>query len=123
MSNSIDQVSALEQRRWAAVLAADIETLTELYSPDLAYTHTDGKLDSREQYLAPLAQGLFRYTAVPRSDLHYREHGDAVIITGRVDLTIDAGGPAIVKAMRFSAVWSRAGGPWQLVAWHANALD
>jgi ketosteroid isomerase-like protein len=104
------------------VLDADVDTLTELYSPDLAYSHTDGKLDTREQYLAPLAAKLFRYTATERSDVQYRDHGDAVVITGRLDLGVEAGGRQFDKAMRFTAVWSRTGGNWQLIAWHANEL-
>lgn len=119
---SIEDVTALEQRRWQALLDGDITTLTELYSPDLAYTHTDGKLDTRESYLAPLAGGQFRYTAVPRSQVRYRDHGDTVVITGRVDLGIEAGGRSFDKPMQFTAVWGKGGGPWQLVAFHASAL-
>jgi ketosteroid isomerase-like protein len=117
------EVSALEDRRWEAVLAADVATLTELYSPDIAYTHTNGTVDTREGFLAPIASGLARYTSISRDDLQIRDHGDVVVITGRLVMEIQAQGQQFNKAMGFTAVWARQDDRWQLIAWHATSVE
>jgi ketosteroid isomerase-like protein len=117
------EVAVLEERRWEAVLAADVATLTELYSPHIAYTHTNGTVDTREGYLAPIASGLARYTSVFRDDLQVRDLGDVVVITGRLVMEVQARDELFKKAMRFTAVWARQNGRWQLIAWHANSID
>lgn len=118
----VDEILELEERRWAALTSSDVATLTSMYSPDLAYTHSNGMVDSRESYLAPIASGQVHYRAVRRSDVRVQRHGDVAVVTGRADMDVDAGGGHLHPAMRYSAVWARADGPWQLICWHATGL-
>jgi ketosteroid isomerase-like protein len=119
---SDSQIAALEERRWAALIASDVTTLRAMYSPDLAYTHSNGQNDTRDTYLEPIASGRVRYTAVRRSDEQIRRHGDTAVITGRADMVVEAGGKQLRPAMRYSAVWTRNAGDWQLVCWHATGI-
>jgi ketosteroid isomerase-like protein len=119
---TIDDITALEERRWAALTSSDVDTLAALYSPDLAYTHSNGMPDSRDGYLAPIASGRVRYVAVNRSQEQVHDHGDLAVVTGRADMRVEADGTDLRPAMRYSAVWARTGGQWQLVCWHATAL-
>lgn len=119
---SIAEVLSLEERRWTAVFDADVGTLKELYSPDITYTHTDGRLESRDGYLAALESGIVRYTAAPRTNVRGQDYGSTVVLTGRLELEMEVRDSLLLKAMQFTAVWARTTGQWQLIAWHASEL-
>ena len=53
MSDSdIAEIRDLEERRYAAMKAGDIDVLEDLLHDDLAYMHSTGDLESKEGYLA-----------------------------------------------------------------------
>lgn len=116
------EISSLEERRWTALIASDVATLTAMYSPDLAYTHSNGMTDTRDSYLEPIASGRVRYAAVRRSDERIHRHGDTAVVTGHADMDVEANGKPLHPAMRYSAVWAHNAGEWRLVCWHATGI-
>jgi ketosteroid isomerase-like protein len=122
LADSTAQIREVEERRWAAIIASDIATLDAFYSPDLAYTHSNGMFDSKASYLKPIRDGAVKYTAVRRSNEEIRVHGDTAVVTGRADMDVIAGGNSLNPVMRYSAIWARTADQWQLVCWHACAV-
>jgi hypothetical protein len=116
------EIGALEERRWTALINSDVVALTALYSPALAYTHSNGMTDSRDTYLEPIASGRVRYAAVRRSDERIHRHGSTAVVTGRADMDVEVEGKQLHPVMRYSAVWARNSGEWQLVCWHATGI-
>ena len=58
----ITAVRLADDARVAATLAGDIETLKAIYSDDMYYAHSSGKLDSKSSQLEGIVTGLYKYT-------------------------------------------------------------
>src|SRR6266699_3278680 len=63
-SASIRQVLATEERRFAAMVHADISALGQLLAADLTYTHTDGAQNTRAEFLHIVGTGALRYASI-----------------------------------------------------------
>jgi Domain of unknown function (DUF4440) len=48
---AIDEIKALEDRRYRAMIAGDTAVLDELCSDDLIYTHSKADYDDKQSYL------------------------------------------------------------------------
>jgi ketosteroid isomerase-like protein len=113
-SNVLDS----EDRRWAAMIANDLDALGELLHPQLSYTHSNALMDSKESYIASLANGVVRYMSVDREDTAVTEIGDTAVITGTATFTVHARGTDITINSRYSSVWLKNDGRWQFFVWH-----
>ena len=51
------QINDLEDRRYAAMVEADLDTLDDLLSDDVIYTHSDASVDTKTSYLDMLRSG------------------------------------------------------------------
>jgi len=111
-------VLELEDRRWEALIANDLDAIEELFHPQLTYTHSNAMVDTKESYISNLVNGVVRYLAVDREDVQFTEIGDTAVITGAAEFTVEAGGRQISINSRFSSVWVREGGRWQFFVWH-----
>ncbi len=114
-------VRQAEDRRYAAMLAADEAGLASLLAEDLLYVHTTGDLDTKVTYLDAVRTGLVRYRHLERSEERFAVHGGTVLSTGRqVGLSIFQGKPRLVDSS-YLAVWvADSTRHWQLAGWHAT---
>ncbi|CAM3464140.1 nuclear transport factor 2 family protein [Nocardioides dubius] len=119
MPETYSDVAALEALRWDGLLAADTDALATLFHDDLAYTHSNGLVDSKGVFLQRLASGGLRYLDISPSDQRITLHDNTAVVTGLVVLTTRAGDSQAVTPIRYTAVWTR-GERWQHVAWHSS---
>lgn len=112
-------VVALEQARFAAMVAGDTTALGRYLAADLSYTHSSGARENRAQYLQHLAAGQLQYRRIEPESLDVRVLGQAAVITGRARLVLAADSFTI----RYTDVWSRADGQWRMIAWQATRAN
>lgn len=110
-------VLALEEQRWAAMIANDLDTLDQLLHPLLSYTHSNAMVDTKDSYIANLRNGIVRYTSVDRENTDIIRLADTAIITGKATFTVHAMERDVTIISRYSSVWVNDGGRWQFVAW------
>ena len=115
-------VRALELRRFELLAKGDYDALAALLADDLVYTHSDTRVDDKRSYLAPLRAGTTRYVECVPSEVTVRVFGDTAILTGRVLLRAVVAQEERINNLRFTDVWLRRAGQWQLVAWQATRL-
>ncbi|TCT02204.1 NAD(P)-binding domain-containing protein [Aquabacter spiritensis] len=108
-------IAALEDERYAAMLASDTAKLDRLLDPALRYIHSSGGTDSKESYLAGFASGHFRYRHIARSEQSIQVSGDAALVLNRLSIDILVNGTPKQIESRALAVWSRASGRWRLI--------
>lgn len=108
-------IAALEDERYAAMLAGDMATLDRLLDPTLRYIHSSGGTDSKESYIAGFASGHVRYRNIIRSEPSIQVSGDAALVTNRLEIDILVGGSPKQIEARATAVWSRSSGRWRLI--------
>lgn len=122
----MEEILELEATRIAAMTRQDLATLESLLADDLTYTHSRGETDSKASFLElirnPGAHG--RYLSVELSNTQVTPLGDAAIVRGRAQITLErpAGQPALSYPVLFLDVWERRQGRWRLVAWQATRV-
>jgi uncharacterized protein (TIGR02246 family) len=116
------EIAQLEQRRFAAMQAGDIATLERLLSPDLTYTHSSGKQETKQEFLGGIRSGSLKYKAVAPEGLAVRVYDAAAVVTGRCHFQVEVEGRMLDLQVRFTDVYVKRDGAWQLVAWQSTRL-
>ena len=116
-SDDVEAVLAAEDRRYRAMTEADLPALEQLLAPELSYAHSSGVRDSRDEYLAKLRSGYYVYRRIEHPVERVAVAGDGAIVVGRMTADVDVDGvPKTIDNLAL-AVWTRAGGSWQLLGY------
>ena len=108
-----------EKARCRALIAADREATAALFDEGFTYTHSTGRVDTRQSYLASLGQRM-RYLKATHSGVDVRLIDDVAVVTGDLDLVQQPpDAPSRDVAFRFIGVWRKRGNDWVAVA-HQN---
>ncbi len=120
--NLAARIAGLEDGRYQAMMARDLDALGRLLSDRLTYTHSNALTESKAEYLASVAKGVFKYRDIKVSERTIREAGGTVLVTGRItiDILID-GHPKLLQS-RFLNVWAEEGGAWRMIAWQSTPI-
>ncbi len=108
--------------RFAAMVAGDAAALERMLGTDLSYTHSNGLVQGRADFLAALRNGTLRYESMAPSDVRVRLYEPVGVVTGRLDMKVALDGKESAIAARYTAVYVRRDGRWQLVAWHSSPI-
>ena len=121
-SADVRAVLAAEDRRYKAMLDADLTVLDALCADELSYAHSSGARDTKEQYLEKVRSGYYVYRRIDHPVERVAVVGDTAIVVGRMtaDLLVD-GTPKTIDNLAL-AVWTRASGAWRLLGYAPTAL-
>jgi uncharacterized protein (TIGR02246 family) len=119
---AVQAIRALEERRFAAMLHRDAEALAAILSDDLTYTHSSGQLETKAQFLESIRNGTIQYKAILPEALDVRTYGDTAVVTGKGTFKVRMQGEDRSLQLRFTDVYVRRGGTWQMVAWQSTRL-
>ena len=120
MAGNGDMVIELDRKRMTAMAQKDIATLNELIADDLVYTHSSARLDTKQSLIGNMESGSTVYTSVVPSDVKAQDLGDAVVLTGNCRISVNSGGNAMSFGVRFTDVYARRNGKWQMVTWQST---
>ena len=112
----------LDRKRMTAMAQKDIATLNEVIADDLVYTHSSARLDTKASLIGNMESGSTVYTSVVPSDVKAQDFGDTVVLTGSCRIGVNAGGRTNSFGVRFTDVYARRGGRWQMVTWQSTRL-
>jgi uncharacterized protein (TIGR02246 family) len=111
------------ERDWAvAVVKKDYGVLERVLADDLAYTHSDGRLDNKKDYIESLRSGKQTYDAAEHQSIDVRLLGkDVAVVRARLRMTAAAGGkPATPANFSTLRVYQLRNGRWQMIG-HQSA--
>ncbi|MDH3739080.1 MAG: nuclear transport factor 2 family protein [Alphaproteobacteria bacterium] len=120
--SDIAEIEALEDRRYAAMLDVDLETLKELLHEDMIYSHSTGGMDTKEMYIASLRDKVSIYKNVDLIDRTVHVTGDIGLAFHHVQITAVHHGNDLYLDNRLLAVWTRDNGVWRLLAVQSGAI-
>ena len=123
MTDNAATVIALDKARMEAMAARDYARLDEIIADELVYTHSSARLDTKETLIGAMKSGATVYKACTPSDVKAMDLGDTVVLTGRAEISIDRAGEPISFAVRFTDVYAKRAGGWQMVAWQSTKTD
>jgi uncharacterized protein (TIGR02246 family) len=116
------QVRAAEDRRYAAMLAADATALADLLADGLVYTHSSGVRETRPQLLARIGAGDLTYVRLEHPVSQVTVLGDAVLVLGEMHGDVVIGGQPRRLDNAVLAVWAAQDGGWRLAAFQGTPL-
>jgi Domain of unknown function (DUF4440) len=109
------QVVETERALYRAQIAGSVEELKPMLGADLVYIHSTGVAESKEEYLAGVADGLYEYGTIESRDSRLQAFADVAIMNGIVDMTVSAHGAAKqLIHLLFCLVWVRQDDAWRL---------
>ena len=123
MAGNGSTVMALDKKRMDAMAAKDIATLDDIIADDLIYCHSSARLDTKASLIGNMKSGSTVYQSVVPSEVKAQDLGDAVVLTGLARIKVNSGGKAMDFGVRFTDVWAKRNGKWQMVAWQSTKTE
>ena len=122
MAGNGPAIIALDAKRMQAMAKQDIATLKDLLADDLIYTHSSARMDTKQSLIANMQSGATVYNSVEPSDVKAQDLGDAVVLTGIARIRVTSNGKPNAFGVRFTDVYAKRGGTWQMVTWQSTRL-
>jgi ketosteroid isomerase-like protein len=116
------EIHEVEERRVKAFLDNDAAALGEIFSDDLTYAHSDGRIDTKEKFLAALKGGVLRYRSITRDDERIRLYGATAVVNGATTVRLTFKGARRTLRLRYTGVYVMQSERWQMVAWQTTPL-
>jgi ketosteroid isomerase-like protein len=113
----LTELLAVDSKRYEAMIARDVNALSELLADELLYTHSTGNTDTKQQYLETIRSGYVQYRSSQVDDLIFSRRGDVGMLMGRARIEATVGGTDRLLENRFFASWVKDNGQWKLLAW------
>ncbi|HWW73501.1 MAG TPA: nuclear transport factor 2 family protein [Duganella sp.] len=120
--NNPHNIDALEARRRAALLSADIAELTRLFADDMVWIHGSGKSDGKAGMLDSIGSGKTQYLDIETSRQNIRFFGDMAVVDGLVDMRLNLAGEVKQIHSRFTICWAGNGDGWRIVHWQSTPV-
>lgn len=115
-------ILALEDKRYAAMITVDEAALSACFGDDLVYVHSSGLVDSKASYIAAIKSGKFTYKKCQRFEEKVRFYGECAVVTGRAEFEAVVEGAARTLRLRYLNVWANSSTGWKFVGWQSCPL-
>jgi hypothetical protein len=117
------QILALEERRRAALIAADLGALDALLDNDLIHVHAGGNADDKMKYFS-LVRGVCEFLVIERPEISIRFHGEVAIMTGRMKHVVRVKATREIRTMEAfgTQIWVPNGDSWKQVLYQATEI-
>src|SRR3954469_20235234 len=120
--DDVAAVLAAEERRYRAMVDADLDALDELCADELSYAHSNGARDTKAEYFAKVRSGYYVYHRIDHPVERVEVVGDAAIVVGRMTADLDSGGVRKTIDCLAISVWTRSASGWRLLAYAPTPL-
>ena len=105
-----------------AMIAKDGAALEKLYAPDLSYTHSSGKNETKAEAIAAVVNGKGKTEKIEFADSTVRVYGNTALVKCKVTLIASTDGKQATTNLNILHVWVKNSSGWQLVARQAIRL-
>ena len=119
------EVEALERQRFDAQVKKDYPFLEKVFADDLVYTHSNGKQNTKAEYLQSIRDGKSQYDKIDVETLNVRAYNDGktAVVNGTILITLPnkPDGTANLAHLKYVVVQikdKKKG--WQVVLWQSQ---
>lgn len=117
------EAASLETALYDALVRGDLEALDGMLAAEATYVHSNGTTDTRETLLNGLRAGLYAYAFIRPEQSRVSILPGAVVVTGRVSMSVGPrGGAQVVVPLLSTLVFVAEAGRWRLLRRHATRL-
>ncbi len=124
VSSGEEELRTLEAKLNEAIVRADLGFFDRVFAADFTHTNHTGAFRSKAEWLANHKPGAKSpYESFDTEDLAVRLYGDTAVVTGRsIPKGKDSKGQAITGQFRFTRVWVKRDGRWQVVSFQGTRI-
>ena len=122
MAGNAQTVIDLDKKRMHAMAAKDVATLQSVLADNLIYTHSSARLDAGVDRGTRNHVVQKAFLGVEPSDVKAQDLGDTVVLTGTCQIKVTSNGTPNAFGVRFTDVYARRDGRWQMVTWQSTKL-
>lgn len=116
----IAAVRAADDERLAATQSGDPARLDAIFSDQLHYAHSSGKVDTKASYMKSLVSRATVYESFEYQTRNFTPAGPGIVLmTGRVAIRASNNGQKVNNDLNFLAVWREENGKWRFLAWQS----
>ena len=116
----ITAVRAADDERVAATIGADPARLDAIFSAELHYAHSSGKIDTKASYRASIVSHSTVYESVEYVQRNFLPAAPGIVLmTGRAIIKAGTSAQRTANDLNFLAVWREEGGHWRFLAWQS----
>ena len=116
------EVEAVSKAYDFAITQRDLPALESILAKAAVFTTATGRVMERAAVLEMLAKPETHYESVESQDVVRRLAGNVVVETGLVKVRGKRKGLPIDEVQRYTDVWQKLNGRWQLIAEHTSLL-
>ncbi|REE20448.1 MULTISPECIES: nuclear transport factor 2 family protein [unclassified Paraburkholderia] len=117
----IEAVRELERERFRAMVDGDGPSLDALLADNVSYVHTNGKRETKRQFIDGITTGRRRYRQIEIQSQEVLPVGREIcVITGRALIEMEANNGALLFPIAYTAIHMQEDGRWRLIAWQAT---
>jgi hypothetical protein len=121
--DTLAAVQAADDARVAAMIAPSREKLDAVFSDDLHYAHSNGKVDTKASFLEVLGTGKTKYLAIDYEKRDFSAPAPGIaLMTGRARIQVQTTEAKMDSVLSFLAVWRLENGKWRFLAWQSCKL-
>jgi ketosteroid isomerase-like protein len=113
-----DYIRSLELQWTESYKQRQVDMLSSLLADDFVITIENGTTYGKTGYISHSAEPGVHVDVAEMSDLKVRMHGGTAVVTGAYHERGDSDGKRYEYHDRFTDVWMKIGGKWQVVASH-----
>ena len=120
---SIDQIiRQLDNERIQAQMSADTVVLNRIYADDFIGVGPSGTVRTKPQVISDFTSGGLKFQSITTDDVQVRVYKNTAVQTGRSTMIGQDKNKVVPRDNRFTRVWVKQHGSWQLVANHYSLL-
>lgn len=112
----VDEINAVEDQRYQAMVAVDRTALEKLLGDEFVYHQPSGKVATKTSYIEQFASGEVKVKSFERYGVTVHDYGDVATAMGSTRVEVEIKGEARKVDLAYLNVWAKRDGRWQLVS-------
>jgi len=121
LAKMIEAIRGLERERFRAMVDGDGQSLDTLLADNVSYIHTNGKRETKRQFIDGITGGRRRYRQIEVQSQDVLAVGrETCLVTGRALIEMEANNGALLFPIAYTAIHTQEHGQWRLIAWQAT---
>jgi len=115
-------IRKLDNERIQAQIHADRVVLDRIYASDFIGVGPSGTVRTKPQVILDFTSGNLKFQTITTDEVQIRVYGNMAVETGLSTMIGQDAGKTVPRDNRFTRVWVKRQGHWQLVANHYSYL-
>lgn len=116
-------IERLEQRWQRAELESNTTIMSSMLADDYLGISANGRLSTKTETLDSFKTGSIHFSAMNTADRKIRVYGSTAVVVSRAQVTGSQQGQDLSGHYRYTRVYHRENGVWQIVSFEASRIN